>query len=384
MTGTIPLSLYVHLPWCLHKCPYCDFHSLAHTAAAMPERDYVRALLRDLEGMAPVLAGRPLASVFFGGGTPSLFSAGAIADVLAAALRIGTLATDCEITLEANPGAIEAGRFRAFREAGINRLSIGVQSFNDRHLARLGRIHTGADAHRALSRAAAAGFRSFNIDLMYGLPDQTVEEAARDMEEALAASPAHLSLYELTIEPHTAFAHDPPPLPAESVRGGIEACVQELAGGAGLRRYEISAYAKEGFRCRHNLNYWQFGDYIGIGSGAHAKLTAAAGTWREARTRDVQAYLRDPYHDVHRRFVHGDELLWEFLLNGLRLTDGFAAEDFCIRTGLSYASLRERLRTAAEGGLVSLASNRVRATPHGLRFLDSILAPLVPDAQAEG
>ncbi|MDA8390777.1 MAG: radical SAM family heme chaperone HemW [Gammaproteobacteria bacterium] len=382
MTEAIPLSLYVHLPWCVRKCPYCDFHSLPGGDRVLPEKAYVRSLLDDLASMADVLAGRPLQSVFFGGGTPSLFSATAIGDILAGAARIGAFAPDCEISLEANPGTAEAGRFRGFRDAGVNRLSLGVQSLQDRHLARLGRIHTALDAQRAVELAAGTGFRSFNIDLMYGLPEQTVDEARADMAWVLGAGAAHVSLYELTIEPNTAFAQAPPPLPADPVRAAIEACVQDMAASAGFRRYEISAYAQDGFRCRHNLNYWRFGDYIGIGSGAHGKVSGATGVWRETRTRDVRAYLRDPHHQRTRHRVDGDELWWEFLLNGLRLTEGFCLADFHAVTGLSKTGLVERLQPAAREGLIDLSGDRIRATARGLCFLDSILAPLMPDTFA--
>lgn len=379
VTTDIPLSLYVHLPWCVRKCPYCDFHSLPGRGSALPEKAYVQSLLVDLAGMTDVLAARPLRSVFFGGGTPSLFSASAIGDILAGVARIGSLAPDCEVSLEANPGTVEAGRFQGFRDAGVNRLSLGVQSLQDHHLARLGRIHTAADARRAVELAAGAGFRSFNIDLMYGLPEQTVDEARADMAWVLDATAAHISLYELTIEPNTAFAHAPPTLPAEAVRGDIEACVQDMAAEAGFRRYEISAYAQDGFRCRHNLNYWQFGDYIGIGSGAHGKLSDETGVWRETRTRDAQAYLHDPHHDRTRRRIPSHTLWWEFLLNGLRLTEGFRLADFRATTGLADECLTERLQPAVRSGLVELGADRVCATPRGVRFLDSILAPLVPD-----
>ncbi|MHB1752969.1 MAG: radical SAM family heme chaperone HemW [Acidiferrobacter sp.] len=374
-----PLSLYIHIPWCVAKCPYCDFHSLPRPGP-LPETPYVRAVIDDLAHNQDVLAGRTVASIFLGGGTPSLFSEAAIAEMLAGVERHATLAGDCEITLEANPGTLESGRFRAFREAGVTRLSLGVQSLHDPALRALGRIHDAHTARSAMEAAAGAGFRSFNIDLMYGLPGQTVAQALADVRGALSVQPPHLSLYELTIEAHTAFAHNPPPLPAEDERLAIEDAVTEAACTAGYERYEISAYARPGHRCVHNLNYWRFGDYLGLGSGAHSKLTGPAGVSRPVRIADPARYMADEGRVATCRRLSEGDVLFEFLLNALRLTEGFSEELLRARTGHDFASLDRLWAQAVEQGLLQREQDRMRTTPLGRRFLDSLLTDFLTNA----
>ncbi len=368
-----PLSLYIHIPWCVAKCPYCDFHSLPRPGP-LPEVPYVRAVLDDLARNHGILEGRTVESIFLGGGTPSLFSAAAIAEILEGAGRCATLARDCEITLEANPGTLESGRFRAFREAGVTRLSLGVQSLHDPALRALGRIHDARTAQSALEAAAAAGFRSFNVDLMYGLPEQTVAQALADVHGVLSVQPPHLSLYELTVEAHTAFAHKPPPLPAEDTRLAIEDAVTEAAGLAGYERYEVSAYARPGHRCVHNLNYWRFGDYLGLGSGAHSKLTDPAGVSRPVRMADPARYMADEDRVATCRRLSENDILFEFLLNALRLTEGFSEDLLRARTGHDLASLDGLWAQAVKQGLLQREPDRIRTTPLGRRFLDSLLA----------
>lgn len=374
---TPPLCLYVHLPWCTRKCPYCDFHSLPRRTA-LPEAAYVRALLEDLAAATDTIAGRPLAAIFLGGGTPSLFSPAAIAALLAGIAGRAALASDCEITLEANPSTLETGRFQAFRAAGVTRLSVGVQSVDDGLLQRLGRAHDAAQARAAIEAAASAGFRSFNLDLMYGLPGQTVAQAANDIDTVLTSAPPHLSLYELTIEPHTAFAERPPRLPDDDTRAMIETLVRERAAAAGLIRYEVSAFARPGHTCRHNLNYWEFGDYLGIGAGAHGKLTHGRTIIREVRSADPRQYLRAPRDGIRYQRLTTDDSFFEFFLNALRLTAGFAPALFTARTGLPWERAAARLAPAVREGLLTVSSDRCRATDRGQRFLDSILAPLLP------
>lgn len=376
-----PLCLYVHLPWCLRKCPYCDFHSLPQRGT-LPEAAYGQALLQDFDAAVDITDGRPLTAIFFGGGTPSLFSPAAIAAILAGVARRATLAPDCEITLEANPGTLETGRFLAFRDAGVTRLSLGVQSVDDGLLQRLGRVHNGTQARAAIDAAAGAGFRTFNLDLMYGLPEQTVAQADTDIDAVLAAAPPHLSLYELTIEPHTAFARRPPPLPDDDTRATIEALVRARADAAGLTRYEVSAFARPGHRCRHNLNYWEFGDYLGIGAGAHGKLTQGHSIVRELRIADPQQYMRAPRAGIRRQSLTADDRVFEFLLNALRLTAGFAPALFTARTGLAWEQATTMLAPAVNDGLLTISADRCRATDRGQRFLDSILAAVLPAAVA--
>ena len=381
MTDTTlpPLGLYVHLPWCVAKCPYCDFNS--HTAPArLPTREYTCALLADLDHALPQLAGRRPRSIFIGGGTPSLFPAADIERLLTGIRDRLQLAADVEITLEANPGTLAAGRFRAFRDAGVNRLSLGIQSFDDTMLAALGRIHDGAGGHRAAETALAAGFDSVNLDLMYGLPGQTVAAAMADLETALALAPDHLSWYELTLEPNTVFWSRPPALPDSDTTADIEAAGSTRLRRAGYERYEVSAWARApAQRCRHNLNYWSFGDYLGIGAGAHGKLTDAAAITREARVRAPDKYLQRAPRGAaiaERRCLSSADAAFEFLLNALRMPAGFAIADFEARTGVALAALEPALTAAQDDGLLVRTATAVRPTEPGLTYLNDLLARL--------
>ena len=371
-----PLGLYVHLPWCTRKCPYCDFNS--HASSDIPEVAYVNAVLVDLDHEIPRIAGRAIESVFIGGGTPSLFSVAAIGSLLdGIRARVG-LAADCEITLEANPGSAEADRFAGYRGAGVNRLSIGVQSFDDAALQRIGRIHDARAAHRALDMAQAAGIERINVDLMYGLPGQSWQTAVADVEQALAHGVSHLSHYELNIEPNTLFHRFPPERPDEDAIWEMHTRSVALVEGAGLRRYEISAYARPGAECRHNLNYWRFGDYLGIGAGAHGKLTDGARgvVERSSKHRHPRRYLasRKPgEHEAERRRVAAAELPLEFMLNAARLLEGFSEDLFEARTGLAPATIAAPLGQAEARGLVDWRDGAIRPTARGTRFLNDFL-----------
>lgn len=370
-----PLSLYIHVPWCVRKCPYCDFNS--HEAGGgLPEDDYLAALVADLESALPLVWGRPVVSVFIGGGTPSLMSA-AGADRLLAAVRARlALLPDAEITLEANPGTAEADKFAGFREAGVSRLSLGIQSFDDAKLQALGRIHSAAEARHA-AELALRHFERVNFDLMYALPGQRLEEARRDLEEAIAYGPGHLSAYHLTLEPNTAFFQTPPELPDEDLAADMQEMVEEVLAGAGYQHYETSAFARPGQRCRHNLNYWGYGDYLGIGAGAHSKLSFPDRIQREARPRHPKDYLADP---VSRRWqdVAPADRPAEFLMNALRLAEGFAPRLFEERTGLPLATLADSLRSAQEDGLLTVSPEQIAPTPLGRRFLNALIGRFLP------
>lgn len=368
----IPLSLYVHFPWCLRKCPYCDFNSHA-VRGEIPENDYLAALIRDLDRVAGDAQGRPLSSVFVGGGTPSLLSPAAVDRLLSAVRERLPLADDVEVTLEANPGASEGGRFAAFRQAGVTRLSIGVQSFDDRLLAAIGRIHTAADALRAVEQAQHA-FDRVNLDLMYALPGQTLADLDRDLDQALALGVGHISAYHLTIEPNTAFASAPPVVPDDDLAADMQEHVEARLAADGFGHYETSAFARDGQQCRHNLNYWTFGDYLGIGAGAHAKISRAGSVSREARCKHPEKYLRhdDPVDD--RRVVSADELAGEFMMNALRLIDGFPLALFEEQTGLELDCIADALRTACDDGLVAIDESRVVPTLLGQRHLNALIS----------
>jgi len=368
-----PLSLYVHVPWCLRKCPYCDFNS--HQADSIPEAQYVAALIADLQSALPLIWGRPLVSVFFGGGTPSLLSVAAIDDLLAAFRALAMLSPEAEITLEANPGAVEADKFAGFRAAGVNRLSLGVQSFDDGHLKALGRVHDGTGAKRAAALAAER-FEHFNLDLMYGLPGQTLAQALRDIAAARAFAPPHLSCYQLTLEPNTPFAAFPPALPEADLCADMQEAIEARLADDGYRNYEISAFARPGQQCRHNLNYWQFGDYLGIGAGAHAKLTLHDRVLRQMRWKHPKTYLE---RAAAGQFLHEDrqveaaDLPFEFLMNALRLADGFAPALFEPRAGQPLTAILPQLRAAAADGLLSIAPERIAPTARGRRYLNALL-----------
>ncbi|MDG9781183.1 radical SAM family heme chaperone HemW [Metapseudomonas otitidis] len=374
-----PLAAYVHIPWCVRKCPYCDFNSHA-AGPELPETDYVDAVLADLEQDLVHVHGRPLTSIFFGGGTPSLFSAAALGRLLEGIERRVPFAPDIEITLEANPGTFEQAKFSAYRQLGINRLSIGVQSFQGDKLKALGRIHDGSEAIRAADMARNAGFDNFNLDLMHGLPDQSLEDALYDLRTAIAQGPTHLSWYQLTMEPNTVFWSQPPQLPEDDLLWDIQEAGQALLAEAGYAQYEVSAYARAGRQARHNLNYWTFGDFLGIGAGAHAKLSSPEGriqrTWK---TRLPKDYL-DPAKafQAGARELDADELPFEFLMNALRLTDGVPAGLYPQRTGLSLADLAASRREAEAQGLLQADPARLAATPKGQLFLNDLLQRFLP------
>ncbi|HLB16035.1 MAG TPA: radical SAM family heme chaperone HemW [Burkholderiales bacterium] len=375
-----PLSLYVHLPWCVRKCPYCDFNS-HELRGAMPEAAYVDAVVADLDSALPSVWGRRVHSVFFGGGTPSLFSAAAIERLLSAFRARLPLAADAEITLEANPGTVEAEKFRDFRAAGVNRLSVGIQSFDPRRLAALGRIHDDREARHAVE-VARAYFENFNLDLMYALPEQTIAAAEADVAEAIATGAPHLSFYHLTIEPNTVFHKHPPPLPDEDAAAAIHELVAARLAGAGYAHYETSAHARPGLESRHNLNYWRFGDYLGIGAGAHSKVSFADRIVREMRTRSPAEYVRrvaDGTQVAERREVDARELPFEFMMNALRLTEGFEIGTFADRTGLPITVAGKALAAAEAKGLISRDHLRIRPTDLGRRFLNDLLQLFLPE-----
>ena len=374
-----PLSLYIHLPWCLRKCPYCDFNShelrpADSVAGELPEQRYINALMADLEAAVPLVWGRTVHSIFIGGGTPSLFSPQAIDQLLSGVRARLRLESDCEITLEANPGTFEKDRFRAFRNAGVTRLSIGVQSFNDAHLKTLGRVHNGAQAIAAVEEAAQA-FDTFNLDIMYALPGQTLSNMEQDMQTAIALQPPHISIYHLTIEPNTYFSKFPPAIPEDDIAYEMLDRITEMTTAAGMARYEISAYAKPGHGCFHNTNYWQFGDYLGIGAGAHSKLSFPHRVVRQVRWREPKLYMDNALagnalsqdEDVKRA-----DLPFEYMLNALRLRDGFLLQDFVARTGLPLTSIEAGLQQAEQKGLITRDMVRVRPTERGFDFLSDL------------
>ena len=380
-----PLSLYIHLPWCLKKCPYCDFNSheqRGNHEGGVPEQRYIDALMADLEASLPLIWCRTVHSVFIGGGTPSLFSPQSI-DRLISGLRARLrMEPDCEITMEANPGTFEKDRFKAFRHAGITRLSIGVQSFDDRFLGALGRVHNGAQA-RAAVQEAAESFETFNLDIMYALPGQTEVDVAKDLETALAFQPPHISIYHLTIEPNTYFAKFPPVVPEDDTAYEMLDRITAMTGAAGMQRYEISAYARPGHQCFHNTNYWQFGDYLGIGAGAHGKLSFAHRIVRQTKLRDPQRYMEAALagrslasdDDVRRK-----DLPFEYMLNALRLRGGFALQDYLDRTGLPISTIRPALDAAQRKGLVVEEAGRIVPTERGFDFLSDLQELFLGDA----
>jgi len=385
-TASLPLTLYVHMPWCVRKCPYCDFNSHQLKSAA-PSGDYIDALIRDFEAELADLGGRPIEAIFFGGGTPSLFAPDAFARLLEAFASRGRIVGDAEVTLEANPGTIERGRFAGYRAAGINRVSLGAQTFAPHALARLGRIHSPEDTYRAVDELRAAGLDNFNLDLMYALPEQTLDEALEDVRRACALLPAHISHYQLTLEPGTVFHNRPPPLPDEDVAFRMQTECEGLLAQNGFEQYEVSAYARDGARCRHNLNYWRFGDYVGIGAGAHGKITASLphGVHRTEKARQPRAYLEQlgagapgTGRSGERKAVAAGDLPFEFVLNALRLNEGFALADFESRTGLDASAVEPGLREGLARGLVEFAAPRWRASGLGRRFLNDLQAGFLP------
>ncbi|OGS76989.1 MAG: YggW family oxidoreductase [Gallionellales bacterium GWA2_55_18] len=384
-----PLSLYIHIPWCVRKCPYCDFNSHeARSPSPQPspargegvlpeflEQHYVAALIRDLELALPLIWGRKVYTVFFGGGTPSLLSGESVAEILRNVRMLLPLDLGAEITLEANPGTVEAARFAAYREAGVNRLSLGIQSFNDAHLKALGRIHTAAEAEQAIE-IAQQHFDNINLDLMYALPNQKLDEALQDVQTALSFAPQHLSCYHLTLEPNTLFHLNPPSLPDDDASSDMQQHIEELLAARGYQHYETSAFAQPNRRAKHNLNYWQFGDYLGIGAGAHSKLSFPGKVIRQARHKQPQAYMEQvakdaPLHSEHE--VPRDELAFEFMMNALRLNEGFASVLFQERTSLPLHSIRRELEQAERRGLLFRDHQRIAPTQLGQRFLNDLL-----------
>ncbi|MCE2879394.1 MAG: radical SAM family heme chaperone HemW [Comamonadaceae bacterium] len=375
-----PLSLYVHLPWCIKKCPYCDFNSHEMAGDQAPQDDYLAALVADLDAALPLVWGRPVHSIFIGGGTPSLFDPASIDRLLADLRSRLKLQPDCEITLEANPGTFEKDRFRAFRKAGVTRLSLGVQSFDDQALKALGRVHDRAQA-LAAAREAAQCFETFNLDLMYALPGQDMARLDADLDQALALQPPHLSIYHLTIEPNTYFAKFPPAVPEDDLAYDMLDRITQRTAVVGMQRYEVSAYARPGHRCWHNLNYWRFGDYLGIGAGAHSKLSFAHRVVRQVRVREPRLYMERAAQGqaiAQEQEVGRSDLAFEFMLNALRLPEGFALQAFTDRTGLPPAVIAAALEQAQSRGLLESTLTHVRPTGRGIDFLNDLQALFLP------
>jgi putative oxygen-independent coproporphyrinogen III oxidase len=372
-----PLSIYIHIPWCIRKCPYCDFNS-HESKTDIPEQQYIDCLISDLDYTLPKIWGRRVYSIFFGGGTPSLFSAKGIDAILTAVRARVTLDSEAEITLEANPGTFEAEKFRGFREAGVNRLSIGIQSFNAAHLQALGRVHNDDEAKRAID-IAQKNFDNINLDVMFALPNQTLAECEADIETALSFNTNHLSIYHLTLEPNTLFHRFPPPLPDDELAADMQDMIEAKLSAAGFDHYETSAYAKIGKRSKHNMNYWQFGDYVGIGAGAHGKISypdPARGITREARFKQPKNYMEQAalgLSNQEEKIVRVAELPFEFMLNALRLTDGFANTLFVERTGLPISIISRELEKAASLGLIERDHLQVKPTAKGRLFLNDLL-----------
>jgi oxygen-independent coproporphyrinogen-3 oxidase len=382
-TSMPPLSLYIHIPWCVRKCPYCDFNS-HEVRGDLPEQEYIAALIADLEQDLPLAWGRTVETVFIGGGTPSLLSPGAIEQLLCAVRARLPLKPDAEITLEANPGTVDRERFAGFREAGVNRLSLGIQSFDPVMLERIGRIHDGRAAHTAVDAARAAGFDNLNLDLMFGLPGQTRAQALADLATAAENEPAHISWYELTIEPNTWFHRHPPQRPDDAELWAQQQQGNDLLQAAGYHRYEVSAWSRPGRQCRHNRNYWDFGDYLGIGAGAHGKLTDAAAQTitRRAKIRHPRRYLeqaQDNRRIENTVLLSTEDVVLEFAMNALRLDDGFSAAAFSATTGLPYSTIEPGVSTAVEQGLLATDAGRVHTTPRGQRYLNELLQAWVPE-----
>ena len=370
----IPLSLYVHFPWCIQKCPYCDFNSHS-VKGSIPEQNYLDELLADLDRDLPLISGRAISSIFFGGGTPSLISGSGMEYFLTQLDQKVSLLSDVEITLEANPGTVDSDHFSQYRRAGINRLSIGIQSFRDRQLKELGRIHSANEAISAFNIARDSGFENINLDLMFGLPKDDSEGSLFDLEQAIKLKPEHISWYQLTMEPNTLFYQQRPTLPKDDLIWEFQDAGQSLLQESGYFQYEISAYAREGFQCRHNLNYWKFGDYLGIGAGAHSKISQPdSEIERFSRPRHPKQYLTDSDLYVDRRSLNKKDIILEFMMNALRLNDGFFVEEFETRTGLNISELNLTMKTALKKGLIEQLESQIKPTEKGLRFLNDLLA----------
>ncbi len=382
-----PLTLYVHFPWCTKKCPYCDFNSHAVTnngshQTNFDEALYLKALCADLEASLPLIWGRRIHAIFIGGGTPSLLSAAGLDQLLADIRARLPMDADIEITMEANPGSVEVQQFKAYQASGVNRLSLGIQSFNDQHLKALGRIHQADEARQAI-RIAQETFPRVNIDLMYGLPEQTTQQAMQDLKEALSFETGHISLYHLTLEPNTLFASFPPPLPDEDTTFEMQEILHQLLHQADYDRYEISAFAKKNQRCQHNLNYWKFGDYLGIGAGAHGKISFPNKIIRTIKERHPQSYMQSAFSPakaiLEERQIDGHELPFEFMLNALRLIEGVPSTDFLDRTGIDLSAIQKDLQVAIQKGLLTDSLTQIQATPLGLQFLNDLQEIFLPD-----
>lgn len=382
-TSQPSLSLYIHFPWCIQKCPYCDFnsHELKKT---LNEKTYINALISDLDQELPLFWGRSISSIFMGGGTPSLFSPESIDRLLSALRARLAFAPNIEITMEANPGAIDFEKFKEFNSAGINRLSIGIQSFSNEKLRKLGRIHGRKEAIRAAELAHDAGFNSFNLDLMYGLPNQSIDQALDDIEIAIALEPNHLSHYQLTIEPNTFFHHHPPTVPDDDKLWEIQEACQASLAKHGYAQYEISAYAKEGYQCQHNLNYWQFGDYLGIGAGAHGKLTNApeqkiTRSWKVKQPQDYLGTATTDKRISGEKILTRNDATFEFMMNALRLNNGFETELFQQHVGLPISTIEKALNQAEEKGWINWELKRIKPTDTGRQYLNNLLELFMPD-----
>ena len=382
-----PLTLYVHFPWCTKKCPYCDFNSHAVTnngshQTNFDEALYLKALCADLEASLPLIWGRRIHAIFIGGGTPSLLSAAGLDQLLADIRARLPMDADIEITMEANPGSVEVQQFKAYQASGVNRLSLGIQSFNDQHLKALGRIHQADEARQAI-RIAQQTFLRVNIDLMYGLPEQTTQQAMQDLKEALSFETGHISLYHLTLEPNTLFASFPPPLPDEDTTFEMQEILHQLLHQADYDRYEISAFAKKNQRCQHNLNYWKFGDYLGIGAGAHGKISFPDKIIRTIKERHPQSYMQSVFSPakamLEERQIDGHELPFEFMLNALRLIEGVPSSDFLDRTGIDLSAIQKDLQVAIQKGLLTDSLTQIQATSLGLQFLNDLQEIFLPD-----
>ena len=386
MINNVPLSLYIHLPWCVKKCPYCDFNS-HEIKTVLPEKSYIHALITDLRIQAHALQDREIISIFIGGGTPSVFSANNIKSLISSMQDYVTFAKDVEITIEANPGTFDQKNFAGFREAGVNRISIGAQSFTQQHLQSLGRIHNARTAIESIKIAKQAGFENINIDLMYALPQQTLCSASNDILQAIALNPTHISYYQLTIEPNTSFYRQPPHLPNTKLSWEIQQAGTELLTKYDYQQYEISAFSKQGHSCQHNINYWQFGDYLGIGAGAHQKLSIGLphAITRSEKPKHPQQYINlmnDHQPKVHTYTLAKEDIIFEFMLNALRLKNGFNKSLFESHTGLTISDISEKIKTLVKEGLLIDKENSIHCSPKGYRFLNDVLQHWLPQTSA--